>query len=315
MISRKSTKTIADSYCSCFAYINSSGTNSGYRHSTVYIERLYDFLFVNDFTPWLLNAFNKISRVTPRDLQEFIMRIHTGESSFTATQQWSWEQRRVLGQQILKDLAECLIRERLDNSEFETYGHKDKDAVDRMRLSLELDGYIFRNNNLWIPEETIIDEAEEQGVLENLMISLKLSDILTLKHHLELTVIDYQESRWDDSISNSRKVLDGVLSQTAARLGSITGLDVLSSEQLDRAVDVRDYLERNKILEKKEKETIKQVYGLLSDTGGHPYIAGRDQARLMRHLALTFSQFVLLRLEGFHKDYMNTNPADTNNAV
>ena len=47
---------------------------------------------------------------------------------------------------------------------------------------------------------------------------------------------------------------------------------------------------RNKILEKKEKEAIAKVYGLLSDTGSHPYIADRDQARLMRHLSLTFSQ-------------------------
>ena len=37
----------------------------------------------------------------------------------------------------------------------------------------------------------------------------------------------------------------------------------------------------------------------MSDTGGHPYMAAKDQARLMRHLALTFSQFVLLRLEGY----------------
>jgi hypothetical protein len=30
----------------------------------------------------------------------------------------------------------------------------------------------------------------------------------------------------------------------------------------------------------------------------HPFIARQDQARLMRNLSLTFSQFVLLRLEG-----------------
>ena len=62
-------------------------------------------------------------------------------------------------------------------------------------------------------------------------------------------------------------------------------------------MSLRD-LERSGMLEKKEKEAIAQVYGLLSNTGGHPYIAERDQARLMRHLSLTFAQFVLLRLEG-----------------
>ena len=64
---------------------------------------------------------------------------------------------------------------------------------------------------------------------------------------------------------------------------------------------VRDYLERQSLLEAKEKQAIASVYGLLSNTGGHPYMAEQDQARLMRHLALTFSQFVMLRLMGcFH---------------
>jgi hypothetical protein len=63
-------------------------------------------------------------------------------------------------------------------------------------------------------------------------------------------------------------------------------------------VEVRDYLERENLLEAKEKKALAEVYGLLSNTGGHPYIAEKDQARLMRHLALTFTQFILLRLQG-----------------
>jgi hypothetical protein len=46
------------------------------------------------------------------------------------------------------------------------------------------------------------------------------------------------------------------------------------------------------------KEALAKVYGLLSHTGGHPYMAQNDQARLLRHLALTFSQFAMLRLRG-----------------
>lgn len=315
MISRKSTKTIADSYCSCFAYTRKSSIYSR-PSSEVYIDRLYDFLYTNEFQPWLLNEIKHLSKSSPRSLEEFIMRIHTGESLVKATQQWDWKQRVELGQQVLKDLAECLIRDRFSEPESKVFSLEErKQAVDHMQLSLEIDGYIFRNNFLGIPEESIIDETEEQGVLESLMISLELPDIPTLKHHLELTVSDYQGSRWDDSISNSRKVLEGVLSQTAARLGTITKLEVLSPEKIARAAEVRDYLERNKILVKREKETINQVYGLLSETGGHPNIAGKDQARLMRHLALTFSQFVLLRLEGFSKKYTKTNPPDKNNDV
>jgi hypothetical protein len=296
MISRQSTKTIADAYYSRFTSLKSN--RSRLRSRVFSSDSLYDFLYVNDFESCLLNAFNKIPSYSPRLLQEFIMQLHTGESLVSTTLQWSWQQRQMLGQRILKKLAECLIRQRLTDPNFETYGDDDKRAVDLMQQTLEIDGYIYRDNILWIPEETVIEEAEEQGVLEGLMTSLNLPDIPTLKHHLELSVQDYQESRWDDSISNSRKVLEGVLSQAAACYITISGGNGLSPKVLERPVEVRDYLEHAGILERKEKDTISSVYGLLSDTGGHPYIAERDQARLMRHLALTFSQFVLLRLEG-----------------
>ena len=65
-----------------------------------------------------------------------------------------------------------------------------------------------------------------------------------------------------------------------------------------RPVRVRDYLESQGLVEPKEKEAIATIYGLLSETGGHPYVAQKDQARLMRYLALTFAQFALLRLRG-----------------
>jgi hypothetical protein len=52
------------------------------------------------------------------------------------------------------------------------------------------------------------------------------------------------------------------------------------------------------LLDTKETETLAKVYGLLSQTGSHPNMAFNDQARLLRHLALAFSQFVMLRLQG-----------------
>ena len=62
---------------------------------------------------------------------------------------------------------------------------------------------------------------------------------------------------------------------------------------------VRDYLEREGLLETKEKKELAEVYGLLSNVGSHPYIAGKDQARLLRQQALLLSQFVMLRYQGY----------------
>lgn len=64
---------------------------------------------------------------------------------------------------------------------------------------------------------------------------------------------------------------------------------------------MRTFLEKEALLEKKERETIDKIYGLLSHTGSHPYMAEKDQARLLRQMSLTLIQFVLLRLEGFIK--------------
>ncbi len=287
---------IADAYCAC--YISDHRASGGSWEARIDKDPLYDFLFANNFDPWLMNAFKGIFSSHTREFKEFIMKIHTGESLVSGTSSWTWEQRRVLGQRIFRDLAECILRNRYEDPEFGTYRKNMIVAVDAMQKLLELDGYVFREKVLWVPDETVIDEREEEGVVLGLILSLHLQEHLTLKHHLELSASHYQEERWDDSISNSRKLLEGVLRQVASQSSMALGARPLPPEDLEKPYAVRDFLEEAGLLEKKEKEVVKQIYGLLSDTGGHPYVAQRDQARLMRHLALTFCQFVLLRLEG-----------------
>src|SRR5690349_15052609 len=68
------------------------------------------------------------------------------------------------------------------------------------------------------------------------------------------------------------------------------------ARQCGRPVEVRQYLERQGVVEQKEREALDKIYGLLSHTGAHPYMAEGDQARLLRQLSLTLGQFALLRL-------------------
>jgi hypothetical protein len=172
-----------------------------------------------------------------------------------------------------------------------------------MQRTLELEGYMYRGGVVLVPEEAVLDTQEEQGVLLDLAKSLHLEDLETLRHHVELSAEHYQQGKWDDSISNSRKVLEAVLLQVAVRHSQVTRGADLTPEAIGRPVRIRDYLESAGLLEQKEKEAIAKCYGLLSETGGHPYIAEKDQARLMRHLALTFSQFTLLRLQGALREH------------
>jgi hypothetical protein len=73
---------------------------------------------------------------------------------------------------------------------------------------------------------------------------------------------------------------------------------VLDEKHLERPVEVRSLLEEFSLLEKREREALDKVYALLSHTCGHPYMAEKDQARLLRQLSMTLGQFVLLRLDG-----------------
>jgi hypothetical protein len=168
--------------------------------------------------------------------------------------------------------------------------------------SLELDGYTYSGKQLHAPESDVLDVEEERGVLQELYSRLKLGESQTAFHHLALSEEHYVAQRWDDSISNSRKFLECVIAQVALTHSTSVAHATLDSKTLERPVAVRDYLESSGLLDAKEKEAIAKTYGLLSHTGGHPYMAESDQARLLRQMALTLSQFVLLRLKGMLGD-------------
>ncbi len=165
--------------------------------------------------------------------------------------------------------------------------------------SLELDGFQLKNGKLIYTEVEILDTNKETGILEELYGSLGLNNKETALHHLNLSVEHYINGKWDDSISNSRKFMECCLREIAS-LHSLKKHNMeLPNRNYESPRDVRDYLERENLLETKEKNATAAIYGLLSNTGSHPYIADSDQARLLRHLSLTLSQFVMLRLEGF----------------
>jgi len=299
MISRSTTRLIAEIFAASFRRYGSSGTpNSSYYESKP--DEIYDFLYDKAYPAWFCNLARKTgsySYHTTRPIQDFIMQLHTGESVASVTATWSWQQRERLGQELLQELAEDLTvlwkgRER---------GYSDKgidEQVAKLHDALSLDGFEFRGNKLLAPETDALDIREEMGVIETLYTTLELAGRDTAFHHLKLSEEHYFAKKWDDSISNSRKFLECVLGQAAAKYSSAKDGRTLGVDVLDKPVRVREYLEKATLLETKEKEAIASVYGLLSHTGGHPYMAEGEQARLLRHLALTLSQFILLRLQG-----------------
>lgn len=307
MISRKSAKLLSEAYDDHFT-VNDSYyyMNQLKNHYNIHLDRLYDFLYEEDYAAYFLNSIKAIrqsaSSTRPRDLLEFLMKIHTGESLYTATKDWTWEARAKLGQRYLKDLSESIIR--LQETRPGSLRGSVTEKIDKLKASLALDGYIYKDGTLYQVTESVVDEQQEQTYLQLLVDKLSLQDKETINHHIKLAEEHYINGKWDDSIANSRKFLEAILSQIASAFNLKKYSSPLNTRTLERPVDVREYLEREKLIETKEKEAIAKVYGLLSSTGSHPYIAEKDQARLMWHLALTFSQFVLLRFEG----YLSKNP-------
>lgn len=308
MISRRSAIALAEVYAHAFHY---SYTRKNYsygstQYHTVNTDALYDFLYAHDFSPWFCNQAKKTGNSSTkyttgiRKLKEFVMRLHTGETQADATHGWTWDQRKALGQDYLHNLAEDILNEWFNKwKEGAEYSRpKIGSYIEELLGSLELDRYVYRDSRLLSPESDVLDVEEETGVLQSLHAALKLANGEIAFHHLRLSEDHYLAKRWDDSISNSRKFLECALQEVAAAHSLQCKGTQLPKGTYTSPFRVRDYLEDEGLLETKEKKAIAAIYGLLSETGGHPYMAQNDQARLLRHLALTVSQFVMLRFQG-----------------
>lgn len=286
MISRKTTMAIADAYTKKFSYSSySSGRESVYR------DTFYDFLYEREYEAWFCNMVKRIFKI--RDLKEWLLQIHTGESFVNATPNWPWDKRQELGQIYLKNLARDFIiwyRAQDDKS----YPKLDDEILRR----LEIDGYVFRDNDLYQAEVEVLDVEAETGLLSNLHQALGLTDKQQTFEFLKLADEHYIAGRWSDSIGNARKFFEVILQQVASRYATGVKATTLSAAALEKPVSVREYLEKEELLEKKEREAVDKIYALLSHTGGHPYMAEKDQARLLRQICLTVTQFIMLRLEG-----------------
>lgn len=293
MISRAASMAIASAYTNRFTSTTRS-SRSGPSTQSVHGDWVYDFLYENEYESWFCNLARKPAYI--RTFKEFWLKIHTGESLFSVTESWSWEQRQKLGQRLLVDLARDYLRWFETIKETTYIGEKYSGAAEELRRRLELDGYVFRDGNLLQTQSDVLDVEEETGILQSLYSSAGLARSNDAFAFLRLGEEHFVAARWSDSIANVRKFFELTLQEGARSLGQAKGTP-LDESSLTRPVEVRQYLERQGLFERKERESIDKLYGLLSETGAHPYMAESDQARLLRQLSLTLSQFVLLRLE------------------
>jgi hypothetical protein len=290
MISRATALAIACEYTDRFTSVSRSsyGSSEKVLHSSV-----YDFLYANDYEAWFCNLAK--APIDVRRFKEFWMQLHTGESIVSATDGWTSEQRAKLGQRLLRDLAQAHLRWLEIGSHVPHFGENYAKQLHKLQRRLELDGYIYKEGVLLQQGGDVLDVETERNALQALFQQAKLARSQDASRFLQLGEEHFVAERWSDCIANVRKFFELVLQEGARVLAASRGAP-LADELLSRPVEVRQYLEREGLFERKEREVIDKVYGLLSETGAHPYMAESDQARLLRQLGLTIAQFVLLRL-------------------
>lgn len=308
MLSRRATKYLAELYNGVFtgSYKRKIHKIDRYVYLNEYkfdIDKLYDFLYVRDYPEWFLIAIKNINQYEKRSALEFIMGLNTGSFFHQAKINPDDKQHKQMveaGKNLLNKLAQDMLVFVYNDIEFNQKPTL-MELYKNLLHQLEFDGFIFRDNILYKTESKILDFEEETGTIHQYIKELKLNNQEITLHHLEHIEKDYIDEKWDDSIGNSRKFLESVLQEIADKHSMIEKGSPLPSEIKKWAGKVRGYLETEELFSEPEIKTFREIYGLMSETGNHPYIAQKDQAILIRNLALTLAQFALLRYSGWLK--------------
>jgi len=140
MISRRTALALGEAYEQEFRCKRRRIGGRGY-YDGVDSDRLYDFLFERDYSALFCDDARQCtsSLALSRDLKRFIMRIHTGQAVH-----WMDQDQR---QQLLRNLAQDILNA--------WSNEKDSwlsNSFMKLRNSLELDGYVYRDSRLWAPE-------------------------------------------------------------------------------------------------------------------------------------------------------------------
>ena len=238
-------------------------------------EALLKF-YAHDYDPAFYDQVQHLKR--PEHIELWIMLMQTGQSLARMLPGFTTEQLMNRGQEYLRKLAEDCLRcvngdarfadEFLENRQFtETVG---KDAIALLR-SLKFDGYYFKDGHLLAPESDVFDTREVADVLETLYAELRLARKDVAVHHLKLSEEHWQSGKWDDCIGNARKFLECVLQEIAASHSFQYKNAELPKQIRESPGKVRDYLEKEGLLDTKEKQVLREDYGFFSEKGGHPY--------------------------------------------
>lgn len=160
---------------------------------------------------------------------------------------------------------------------------------------MRIDGYIYEKEKLYEINTDVDDKAN--------LIKSKFKKY-GFNNETEFDVFyanmneHFENSKWEDSIHNSRKLYEIVLKECAIYYSKNIAKD---NEKLSNAkpIDVRLYLEKNNYFSEDESNIIQYYYKYLSNIGSHPKLALEEQADFSRVMSINTILYAINRLEKY----------------
>ncbi|MBR6033796.1 MAG: hypothetical protein IKP28_03545 [Clostridia bacterium] len=282
MISRRTTLVVANILCNNFTKrspdLNSMGFSVGSSYK-VEANKLRDFLFEFNVDGYTID--NLCEDYYKKEyFKEMIMNIHTG--IFYSRKEYKKYQSQ--GQSDLKNIVIGIL-----------YRNIQPESRETLENLLRIDGYIYEKEHLYEINTDIDDKVN---------IVKKLFNKFNLENEEEFDIFyrnmneHFENSKWEDSIHNSRKLYELVLKE-CAKYYSINIEKTNKLFEKAQQVEIRKYLEDVKFFSEDELNIIRYFYKYMSNIGSHTKLALEEQADFSRVIAINTIMYSLRRLETY----------------
>lgn len=284
MISRRTTLLVADIICNEFTHNVTKKDRRGHVKGyacNVKEEELRNFLFefnVDGFTIQKLSC----SYWEKEDLKKEILNMHTGFFYNKA----NYNKFVNIGQKDIKCLIIGILSRKLQ-----------QESLSALENLLRIDGYIYENEKLY---EINMDVDDKANIIKKKFKKFGFFNKEEFDVFYNNMNEHFENSKWEDVIHNSRKLLEIVLKECAVYYSKNISND---KEELinKRPVDIRRYLEKINYFSEDESNIVHYYYKYLSNIGSHPKLALEEQADFSRVMSINTILYSINRLEKYIK--------------
>ncbi len=167
--------------------------------------------------------------------------------------------------------------------------------IEKLENLLRIDGYIYEKEHLYEINNDIDDKTDIIKVLYQKINLSEYNEFCTFYNYINEHI---SKEKWEDSISNCRKITEIVLKESALYYSKNIKKD---DAEIDykKPVKVREYLEKTAFFSEDEANIVHYFYKYMSNLGSHPEIALEEQAHFSRVMAVNIVLYTLKKLTSY----------------